>query len=272
MRGRRRSRSSVLACALAAAGCGTLSAPPAETTLAGDGEAELDRVTRDAIAAVDRAPEDRDALLAATRLLFLAADLRLQRATVDWLRAHAQATRAELLAAGDRVPDDVRAAIVSLCTRGLELADRVAALAPDDVRARMHQALHVSLLAWANGAARSLFAGYGSKLVKAIDDAVALDPAYDGAAPLRLSGRFRSEAPWPYGDVAAGETSLARAVELAPCLVNHLFYGDVLARRGRTDAALEQWRAAIAAADDDSTRWSGELLREQARARLAAPR
>jgi hypothetical protein len=273
-----RSLSFALACALLAAvggallatGCGTLSAPPAETTLAAGGAAELDARTREAIAAVEKAPQDLDALLAAAQYLLFAADLRVQRATVDWLRAHAQATRAEVLAAGDQVPDDVRAAVVSLCTRGLEFADRAAGLAPKDVRARMHQALHVSLLAWANGPARSLFAGYGPKLVKAIDAAVALDPAHDGASPLRLSGRFRGEAPWPYGDLAAAETSLARAVELAPCLLNELFYGDVLARRDRVDAAAAQWRAALAAPADESTRWSGELLREEARARLAA--
>ncbi len=248
-----------------------LSAPPAETTLAsaatGD---ELSVQTREAIAAADRAPADVEAAVAASRWLFLAADLRLQRATVAWLTAHPDATRAEVLAADDQLADDVRTEIASLCTRGLEFADRAAQAAERDVRAKLHQALHVSLLAWANGPARSLFAGYGPKLVKAIDAAVALDPAYDGAAPLRLSGRFRGKAPWPYGDLPAAEKALARAVELAPGVVNQLFFGDVLWRLERRADAEAQWRAAAAARDDESVRWSGELLRSQARARLQA--
>lgn len=252
------------------AGC-ALSAPPAATTLAAAASSEgPDEQARQALAAAERSPDDVELAIAASHWLFLAADLRLQRATAEWLLAHPAATRGEVLVADDQLPAEVRTAIASLCARGLELADHVAPTALADVRVRLHQALHLSLLAWANGPARSLFAGYGPKLVKAIDAAVALDPAHDGASPLRLSGRFRGKAPWPYGDLAAAETSLARAVQLAPGLVNHLFYGDVLARLERTEAAEAQWRAAVAAADDDATRWSGDCLRQQARARLAS--
>jgi len=261
----------VVAALLAAGGC-ALSAPPAATTLAATNPgdlAELDGRTRQALALAEQAPADVDAAIAASRWLFLAADLRLQRATVAWLAAHPEASRAEVLAADDQVADDVRSEIASLCTRGLQLADTAAQMRADDVRVRLHQALHVSLLAWANGPARSLFAGFGPKLVKAIDAAVALDPAHDGAAPLRLAGRFRGKAPWPYGDLAAAEQALARAVQLAPGIVNHLFYGDVLARLDRIDAANVQWQAAAAAAADETTQWSAELLRTQVRERLA---
>jgi hypothetical protein len=261
----------------ALAACGTLSAPPAEQTLganpvADTATADLDQRTQQALAAVAQFPDDVAALVEASRFLFLAADRRLQQATVAWLAAHPAVARAEVLVADDQLGDDVRTGIASLCTRGLEFADRAAALAPNDVRARLHQALHLSLLAWANGPARSLFAGYGPKLVAAIDAAVAIDPAHDGAAPLRLSGRFRSKAPWPYGDLAAAEKSLLRAVELAPGIVNHLFCGDVLQLRDRPDAAEVQWRAAVAAAADDGTRWSVAPLRALAQARLASRR
>ncbi|MBL8752302.1 MAG: hypothetical protein JNK15_03295 [Planctomycetes bacterium] len=253
------------------AACGTLDAPPAEATLLATGAAaELDRATQRALDLVAAAPDDAAVLVAASRCLFQAADFRLQQATTDWLAAHPAATRAEVVAADDQIAEAVRIGIASLCTRGLELADRAAAKAPGDVHAKLHQALHVSLLAFANGPARALFAGYGPKLVAAIDAAVALDPTVEGAAPLRLSGRFRGKAPWPYGDLAAAETALARAVELAPVVVNHLFLGDVLLRRGRNGEAEAHWRAAAAAADDPSAQWSGALLRAQARARLAA--
>lgn len=277
---RRRMRAGVPALLAVAAGC-TISAPPAESTLsspaasgqaATGGDAELDARTRQALERVAKSPDDVAALVAASESLFLAADLRLQRATVAWLHAHADVKRADVLTADDQLADDVRTAIASLCTRGLELADRAAAKDPKNVGARLHQALHVSLLAWANGPARSLFAGYGPKLVAAIDAAVALDPAHDGAAPLRLSGRFRGKAPWPYGDLEAATKSLGRAVELAPGLVNHLFYGDVLARRDQHAEAEAQWQAAASAPSDAATQWSGELLRELARARLTAVR
>jgi hypothetical protein len=193
----------------------------------------------------------------------------LQQATVAWLAAHPAATRAEVLAADDQVDGAVRQDVVSLCTRGLELADEAARARPDDVAVRLHQALHLSLLAWANGPARSLMAGYGPKMVKAIDQALALDGKHDGGAPLRLQGRFRGQAPWPYGDVPKAKDALQQACAVASLPVNHLFYGDVLHKAGETEAALQQWQLATTAMADESTRWSADLLRTLARARLA---
>jgi hypothetical protein len=260
---------------LALGGC-TLSAPAADATLAavasgpGAPAAALDALARDALTAAAAAPEDVGCLETATRVLFQAADLRLQQATVAWLEANPGVDLVAVLAADDRLDDGVRTAVASLCQRGLELADQAAALAPDRVAVRLHQALHLSLLAWANGPTRSLFAGYGPKLVRAIDAAVALDPAHDGGAPLRLQGRFRGKAPWPYGDAAVARQASARAVATASLPVNLLFHGDVLAAAGELDAAVAQWRAAVTASADESTRWSAALLRELARRRLAA--
>lgn len=255
-----------------AAGC-ALTAPPVEATLAvsatGD-QAELDAATQRAIAAARAADGDAALQVAASQRLFQGADLRLQRATLAWLDAHPNALRREVLAAEDRLGDDVRREILSLCTAGLEFAERAAALDPRCPGARLHQGLHLSLIAWASGPARSLVAGYGGRLVAAIDAALASDPTYDCGAPLRLQGRFRSKAPWPYGDVPAATKALARAARLGPFPPSHLFLGDALAAGGDTAAAEQAWRAAAAADADESTRWSAELLRELARRRLAA--
>ncbi len=250
-----------------------LSAPPAEATLAAaaDGEQRIG----DALARAEAAPHDAAAQVDAAAALLQAADLRLQRAVGVWLAAHPGATLAQVLDADDQVPDDVRTAIVSLCTRGLALAERADASASTQRRARLLQALHVSLLAWANGPARALLAGYGPRAVRAIDAAVAAartDEAADGAGALRLAGRFRDRAPWPYGDRELAERTLARAVELAPVVANLLFHGDVLARSQRAADAEAAWRAAATAPADPLGEWSAELLREQARARLRAPR
>jgi len=246
-----------------------LSAPPADTTLT-TVTGDLDELARQALAAATAAPDDATAqILAATRL-FQAADLRMQRATVAWLDAQRDADRAAVLAADDQLGDDVRRDIVSLCTEGLACAERAAAARPNEVAARLHVALHVSLLAWANGPARSLVAGYGGRLVKEVDAALAIDPKFDGGAPLRLSGRFRSKAPWPYGDLPAATKDLARAVEIASVPVNHLFLGDAEFVAKNVAAAEAQWRLAITAPADESTKWSAELLRELARRRLAS--
>lgn len=252
-------------------GACALSARPVDETLGsttvGD---ELRELVQRALAEVERHPDDPALAIAASRRLFQLADRTLQQASVAWLRSHAEASLAEVLAADDQIDAAVRDDVVSLCTRGLELANTAATKLPDDVAARLHQALHLSLLAWANGPARSLMAGYGSKLVAAIDEALRLDAAHDGGAPLRLQGRFRGQAPWPYGDLPKAKESLQKACELASLPVNHLFFGDVLHKAGETAAARAEWQRAAAAPTDESTRWSAELLRELARARLAA--
>lgn len=248
-----------------------MTARPAEQALnTGAEAAELEAGTRAAIDAARAAPADPALQVQASAWLFQAADMRLQRGSVAWLEAHPEAPRGEVLAAEDHIDAQGREAILSLCTTGLEFADRAAALWPKDPATRLHQALHLSLIAWANGPARSLMAGYGTKLVAAIDVALALDRDFDHGAVLRLQGRFRSKAPWPYGDMAAALTALRRAVELASLPVNHLFLGDALAAHGDLEAARVQWQAVLTAEADASTRWSADLLRELARRRLAA--
>jgi hypothetical protein len=247
-----------------------LSARPVGEALGAAAADELQGLVQTALEAVQKAPDDAQAQLQASRRLFQLADRTLQQATAAWLAAHADASRAEVLAADDQVDAAVRQDVVSLCTRGLELADAAAASRPDDVAVRLHQALHLSLLAWANGPARSLMAGYGPKMVKAIDRALAFDARHDGGAPLRLQGRFRGQAPWPYGDVPKAKDALQQACAVASLPVNHLFFGDVLHKAGEVEAALQQWQLATTATLDDSTRWSADLLRTLARARLAA--
>jgi hypothetical protein len=258
-----------------------LSAPPAETFLGGGrgnadadasgaGPTALDREAAEALAASKQRPDDADLALRAAAVLFQAADLRLQQGALSALDARRDADVAAVLAATDQVADGVRTEVLSLCTDGLAAADRAAASRPQDVAVQLHRALHLSFIAWANGPARSLFAGYGGKLVAAIDAAVAADPTFDHAAPLRLQGRFRAQAPWPYGDLPLAKTALARAVELAPIAINLLFSGDALWAGGDREAARAQWEAASTADGDESTRWSTPLLRELARRRLAA--
>lgn len=261
---------------LLTAGC-ALSAPPATETLLPAGApgaasaiagSTPDAEAQQTLAAALAEPTDPVVAVAAARALFAAADHRLQLAVVDWLTAHPDASLAAVLAADDQVATPVRKEIVSLCQQGLELAQR--AVADGRAEASLQVALHLSLLAWANGAARSLFAGYGPRLNQAIAAAVAADERVDGAGPLRLQGRFRTKAPWPYADLELAEQSLQHACALQPNTIHWLFLGDLLWARDRREEARAAWQRAMAAGDDDSTRWVGDLLRRQAAARLRA--
>ena len=273
----------LLAACLAGTGC-ALSSPPLEQVLAAatrpgtdtrpgeaiDPLAELDRLAAAAVERARAAPHDPDAARAAAQRLFQAADLRLQRAVVARLDALAARSIDVVLLAEDELQEGVRTEILALCRAGRELAEHALEEREDDVAVRLQVALHVSLIAWANGPTRSLFAGLGPKLSNSIAAAVQIDPEHDHAAPLRLEGRFLAKAPWPYGDAAKARRSLTRAVEVAPLVVNHLFLGDALYSSGQTEAAVAQWRLASTAADDESTRWSAPLQRELARRRLQA--
>jgi hypothetical protein len=248
-------------------GCGILDAAPAASVLGGEA---LEADAAGALARADEHPDDIDAALRATRLLFAAADVRMQRAQLAWIDANPDASLAAIVAADDSLPDEAVRGILALCTDGLTAAERVLAARPGDAPALLHRALHLSLVAWANGPMRSLFAGFGPKLVAAIDAAVAADPLLDHGAPLRLRGRFRGRAPWPYGDLAVARSSLEQAVAAAPIVVNELFLGDVLLAAGERPAARAAWQRATVAADDERTRWSAETMRELARRRIAA--
>jgi hypothetical protein len=259
---------------LLAAGC-ALSAPPATDTLgAGIDPTALgtpDAAAQTALGAALARPDDPALALAASRALFAAADHRLQAAVVDWLTAHPGAGIAAVVVADDQLGSALREQVVSLCQQGLELAQQAAMREPTGA-AKLQEALHLSMLAWANGATRALLAGFGPKLANAIAAAVAADEAVDGGGPLRLQGRFRSRAPWPYADLALAERSLRRAVELHSICIHWLFLGDVLWAADRRDEAQAAWQSAVNAGDDDSTRWVGDLLRRQAAARLRAAR
>ncbi|MBK9387831.1 MAG: hypothetical protein IPN34_23690 [Planctomycetes bacterium] len=263
------------ACALSADPVeGVLQKPagdPAAASTSVEGRlAALDARGSAALEAARAQPQDVPLALAASRALFEAADLRLQLGALAALDAEKTTELAEVLSADDRVAAETQAAILSLATEGQALAERAIEAREDAVEAQLLRALHLSLVAWANGPTRSLFAGYGPKLVAAIDRAVALDAQHDGGAPLRLQGRFRSKAPWPYGDLDIAREALLRASEQAPVPVSLLFLGDLHEARGERELALAAWRRASEAEADASTQASAQEIRELARRRLRA--
>lgn len=263
----------LFASVLALAGC-ALDAPPAERLLldspaSPETTAEIDRQAREALERSKAKPDDVELALQSSALLFAAADARMQRASLLLLGDEPKEPEA-VIRVDDRIGDPARTEILSLCRSGLDAAERAVKLAPESANAHLHLGLHLSLVAWANGPARSAFAGYGSRLVDAIARAVALDPAFDHASPLRLQGRFRSQAPWPYRDREVARAALERAVELAPVVVNHLFLGDACWLDNDLGGARLHWEAATKAEGTAATSASDSLLRELAKKRLEA--
>jgi len=219
--------------------------------------------------AADAQPEDPRLAVEASRALFLAADLRMQRALVAYLEANADLTLEEVLDAEDQLSSEVTEAVRGLCSEGLTRAKAAVALAPEDVAGHQYKALHLSLVAWAEGASAALFSGHAAAIPKAMASAVAADEGFEGAAPLRLEGRFRTRAPWPYRDRKRAREALERAVELAPVPVNHLFLGDLLQVLGEEGAARENWRAVLVTVPDKVSTGVVMLHHSLARRRLA---
>ena len=256
-------------------GACALKAPPALSTLnvaAADAAsaqfAEVDAQAKAALEASERNPNDSAFAVQAASLLFQAADARVQHATV---KACAAGDSVDLvLVADDRIDSEVRTQVASLCTDGLAAADRAAARDAGNAAAQLQRGLCLSLLAWANGAARSLVQGFGPRIADAIDKAVAGDAKSDDCAALRLQGRFRSKAPWPLRDRTVARSALHRATDEAPCLLNFLFLGDALWLEGDRDGAIAAWGKAKDARATDSAKRSDASLRELVARRLAA--
>ena len=105
--------------------------------------------------------------------------------------------------------------------------------------------------------------------MQAMERTLALDPTWDGGAPLLLLGRFRDRAPWPHQDREEAVRLLERAAELCPSPSRFLFLGDALFGLGdRFYDALAAWRRAAEAPDSPHDPLA-ELFRVRARARLA---
>jgi tetratricopeptide (TPR) repeat protein len=233
---------------------------------------ELDARARAAVDAARAAEEDATLAIEAARTLFFAADLRAQRAVLAWVQAHEDATIDELLGCDRDVPGDAGPEVRSLSIEGLAHARRALGLRPNDIAARHYVGLHLSMIGWSEGPANAILKGRGPEVVRAMKATLELEGArdFEGAAPLRLLGRFRDRAPWPYGDRGAALELLADAVRRAPGVVNLVFLADASWRAGEAGEARALWRRALAAAPDPGSKRVAPLHRELIARRLAA--
>lgn len=258
-----------------ASACTLTPAPVADALTASGDDACLA-----AVAAFRAQPTDATLALAATRLLFVTADEAVQNALLEVARSLSSPDVAAVLAADRVLPATVRQRVLSLATTGAEIAEAaVAALQRESdqvvplasrVDAQVLLALHLSFVAWANGPVASLMAGYASRIVAAMEAALALDPLSNHGAPLRLRGRFLARAPWPVGDLKEARELLTRAVTHAPMPIHHLFLGDTLFALGEQPEAIQQWQSVLLAKPDATTASVASMHREMAQLRLRA--
>ena len=212
-------------------------------------------------------------LVAASRALFLAADVRVQEAALARLDSLEAPTLADVLSADEGLSSELRAEVEALAAEGRDLAGRALVRDPLDEAALLYRAINTSLLAWAVGESRALLEGLGGDCKQAIRASLERDESFEGAAPLRLRGRFLAKAPWPLGDKKEAVVLLRRATELAPVTLNWLFLGDALEARGEHELALDAWQRAAESSSDEGSAALGAYHREFARRRVElAPR
>jgi len=92
------------------------------------------------------------------------------------------------------------------------------------------------------------------QIMAALEQAAALDPAYDQAGAYRVLGRIFYEAPgrpFSVGDNAKAIRLLERAVQLAPHnSTNHLYLAEALLKAGREEQAKGELQKALTATDN----------------------
>ncbi|HEY7726288.1 MAG TPA: hypothetical protein VH880_13205 [Anaeromyxobacteraceae bacterium] len=97
-----------------------------------------------------------------------------------------------------------------------EIADRVAAARPADVRGWFYGAVCIGNYSLGMGILRALMQGLEPKFKERLAKAEAIDPAFDGGAVFVSWGRFWYELPWPKYDAEASERALRRSLRFNP--------------------------------------------------------
>jgi tetratricopeptide (TPR) repeat protein len=213
-------------------------------------------------------PTDAGTQIAAARALFLAADERIQRATLDYLDSLANPSLEDALSADDHLSGTLKVEVESLTLKGLRFAEIALEISPTDRDALLYRALHTTVLAWAIGPGRAVLQGLANKASLAIAECALAGEEHLAAAPLRIRGRFLYKAPWPLGDLTRATQCLRLAVKVAPVSLNLLFLGDALYAVGEAGQALDSWKQAASAESDPDSAPLGAYHRESARRRV----
>ncbi len=236
---------------------------------------ELDARCRELLPAARAEDATYEDLMRASRALIFNADLRIQADVAFRFDPTDLPKPSKLIDAEDGVSSAFKAEIRSLATESRDLADRALELRPGDAAAELFSTLGIGLSLWSMGPMQAIANGATSTLPKRIKQVAEAHPAFEGASPLRLKGRFQARAPWPYKDSKGGIETLKRAVEIAPIPLNLLFLGDAhwsADGEGDEEAAIAAWQRGAEATADEETALTSPLLREICRLRIQSAR
>lgn len=232
----------------------------------------FDAACRERLETAQRDGATYDELMEASRALVFNADLRIQAHLAFRFDPAALPDPTALIDAEDDVPGDLKDQVRSLAKSSKQLADRALKLRPNDPAGRLFSTLGSGLSLWSMGPLQALMNGAATTLPKRIRSLAEDHPAFEGASPLRLKGRFQSRAPSPFKDRQGGVASLELAVEAAAIPLNLLFLGDACWLAGDREGAIAAWDRATRARADAETEAASPLLREIARLRVISAR
>ncbi|MDR5868176.1 TRAP transporter TatT component family protein [Halomonas koreensis] len=150
------------------------------------------------------------------------------------------------------------------------LAEEAAALAeahPETSRVLIWQGIVLASLAREAGGLDAL--GAAKEARRVLERAVELDPeGHRGSAYVTLGALYDRAPGWPvaFGDDETAERMFQRALAIRPDGIDvNTYYALYLEDEGRTDAALEHARRAVAGRAREGREASDEALRERAR-------
>lgn len=139
----------------------------------------------------------------------------------------------------DRSPDG--AVKKEFGQRGYEHGEQAVALNPNGVEGYTWYAAALGEYGLGISIVKALFQGLDGKFRKYCQQAIEIDPAHDGAAPLRAMGRFYAKLPFPKQDLRRSRELLEEAIKLAPeRFLSRLYLAETLVALGRPEEALPQ--------------------------------
>jgi tetratricopeptide (TPR) repeat protein len=123
--------------------------------------------------------------------------------------------------------------------KGYEHGARAIAINPDGVEGYTWFAAALGEYGLGISIVKALFQGLDGKFRKHCQQAIEIDAAYDGGAPLRAMGRFFAKLPFPKQDLRRSRELLEEAVKLAPeRFLTRLYLAETLVALRKAEDAL----------------------------------
>lgn len=146
-------------------------------------------------------------------------------------------------------------------TRAAKICERAAREEPSRVEGHFWSGVNLALLAALEKPLKALRPALAAR--RALRRAVALDPAYHGAGPLRVLARLEAKLPaFLGGGQARARANFEKAIALAPAnTVTRLYFAELLLETGDDKSARRQLESLLTAPFDPL--WAFETTRDR---------